>query len=65
MEQYFKARIKVAYEDKKGNEKWRGEVYIVSGVNPTDVETKIHKHLTMSDFEIVSISVTKIIDIIK
>ncbi len=65
MEQYFKCKVKVAFEDAKGNEKWRGEEYIVSAVNPTDVESKITAHLSMADFEVISISVTKIIDIVK
>jgi len=65
MNQYYKCRVKVSFEDKKGNEKWRGEEYIVSAVNPTDVEAKIVEHLKGYDMEIVSISVTKIIDIVK
>lgn len=65
MNQYYKARIKIEWENDKGQVKYRGEEYIVYALNPTDVETKITEHLKGSDFEIVSISVTKIIDIIK
>ena len=65
MNQYFRCKVKVAFEDAKGNEKWRGEEYIVSAVNPTDVESKVMESLKGYDIEIVSISVTKIIDIIK
>jgi len=64
MNQYFRCKVKVEFETEKGQVKYRGEEYIVSAVNPTDVESKIVEHLKGSDFEIVSISVTKIVDII-
>lgn len=64
MNQYFRCKVKVEWEDDKGKVKYRGEEYIVNALTPTDVESKIHEHLKGSDFEIVSISVTKIIDII-
>lgn len=64
MNQYFKCRIKIEWEDDKGKVKYRGEEYIVNALNPTDVEAKITEHLKGSDFEIVSISVTKIMGII-
>ena len=64
MNVYFKCAVKAEWEDDKGKVKYRREDYIVSAINPTDVETKMNEHLRGSDFEIVSISVTKIIDII-
>lgn len=64
MNQYFKCAVKVEWETEKGQVKYRREDYIVNALNPTDVEAKINKHLTGSDFEIVAIAVTKIIDII-
>jgi hypothetical protein len=64
MNQFFKCRVKVEWENDKGQVKYRGEDYIVNGLNPTDVEARVTAHMAGSDFEIVSISVTKIIDII-
>ncbi len=65
MEVYFKCAIKIEFETEKGKIKYRREDYIVSAVSPTDVETKITEHLKGYDFEIISIVVTKIIDIVK
>jgi len=64
MNQYFKAIAKIEFEDNKGRIKYRKEDYIVNALNPTDVEAKLTEHLKGSDFEIVSISVTKIVDIL-
>jgi hypothetical protein len=64
MNQYFKCVIKIEFEAENGKVKYRREDYIVNALNPTDVEAKITEHLKGSDFEIISISVTKIIDII-
>ena len=64
MNQYFKCAVKVEWETEKGQVKYRREDYIVNALNPTDVEAKITEHLKGSDFEIVAIAVTKIIDII-
>jgi hypothetical protein len=65
MEQYYKATVKVQFEDKKGNVKFKREAYIVSAISPTDVEAKIAKELSTGDYEIVGINVTNIVDIIK
>jgi len=65
MEQYYKATVKVQFEDKKGNVKFKREAYIVSAISPTDVEAKIAKELNTGDYEIVGINVTNIVDIIK
>jgi len=64
MNQYFKCAVKVEWENDKGQVKYRKEDYIVSGLTPTDVEAKMVEHLKGTDFEIISISVTKIVDII-
>lgn len=65
MNSWFRCKVRVEWENPdNGKVKYRGEEYIVNALNPTDVETKITEHLKGSDFEIVSISVTKIIDII-
>jgi hypothetical protein len=64
---YYKATLRIEYEDAKGKLKKRREEYIVSGVNPTDVEAKVTTYMKGSteDFEISSIVLTKIIDILK
>lgn len=64
MNQYYRASIKVSFEDKKGNMKFKKENYIVFAMSPTDVEEKLTKHLGMSDYEITAISLTNIVDII-
>ena len=65
MDQYYKATVKVQFEDKKGNVKFKREAYIVSALSPTEVEAKIAKELSTGDYEIVGINVTNIVDIIK
>ena len=65
MNQYYKAQIKIQFEDKKGNVRYKKDSYIVSAMTPTDVEAKLAKHLGMEDYEVVSISVTNIVDIIE
>ena len=62
---YYKCTIKTVFEDAKGREKFKKENYIVSAVSPTDVETKMAKHLEMTDYEIVAINLLNIIEIIK
>jgi len=64
MNQYYRCKVKIEYENDKGKVKYRGEEYIVNALNPTDVESRITEHLKGTDFEIVNISVTKIVDII-
>ena len=65
MENYFRVVVKVDFEDRKGRTKKRSENYIVSAITPTEVEVKMTEYLKGSDFEIVTIAVTKILDIIK
>jgi len=64
MNQYFRCKVKVEWENVKGQVKYRGEEFIVNAINPTEVETLMTEHLKGADFEIVNISVTKIVDII-
>ena len=65
MDQYFRCVVKVEWENDKGQVKYKKEPYIVSAMSPTDVEAKMHVHLKGSDFEIMSITVTNIVDIIE
>lgn len=65
MQQYYRATVKMQYEDKKGNVKFKKENYIVYAMTPTDVEAKLSKHLGVEDYEIIGINTTNIIDIIK
>jgi len=64
MNSYYKVSVKVSYEDKKGNMKFKKENYIVLAISPTDVEEKLAKHLGMDDYEITSINLINIVDII-
>jgi hypothetical protein len=62
---YYKVTIKSEFEDSKGRMKTRKDNYIVSAVNPTDVEVKMTKQLSMSDYEITSINLLNIIEVIE
>lgn len=63
--QYYKASVKVAFEDSKGRVKFRKEEYLVNAISPTDVEAKVNKEMEgAGDFEIVSIVLTKIISVL-
>jgi hypothetical protein len=64
METYYKTTVKIAFEDKKGNLKYKSESYIVYAISPTDVETQIAEHLKGEDYEIKNISVSNIVDIL-
>ena len=62
---YFRASVKVEYEDNKGRVKFRKEEYLVSAISPTDVEAKVTKEMQgAGDFEIVTISLTKILAVL-
>lgn len=65
MNQYYKVIVKVETEDDKGKVKYRKEEYIVNATGPTDVESKITQRLEGLDFEIKSINLTAIIEIIE
>jgi len=62
---YYRATIRVSFEDKKGNLKYKKENYIVSAISPTDVEEKLAKHLGTMDYETVGVNITNIVDIVK
>lgn len=65
MNQYYRATIKLSFEDKKGNIKFKKENYLVYAVSPTDVEVKLAKHLGVEDYEIVGINVANITEVVK
>ena len=65
MNQWYRATIKMSYEDKKGNLKYKKENYFVFSISPTDVEAKLAKFLGVSDYEIVGINIANVTDIIK
>ena len=65
MNNYYRATIKMSYEDKKGNVKYKKENYIVYAMTPTEVEVKLAKHLGVEDYEIVGINLVGIVDVIK
>jgi len=62
---YYKAVAKIQYEGAKGKLKSRRDEYIVEGISPTDVEAKVTKELEGYDFEIASITQTKIVGILR
>ena len=70
MKQYFKVTLKVEKEseDSKGRPKVKlsREEYLVDAVNPTEAEAKIYKHLegSMETFEVQSITLTKVLEVI-
>ena len=65
MKNYYRATIKMSYEDKNGNLKYKKENYIVDAMSPTDVEAKMSKHLGTEDYEILGINLTNIVEIIE
>ena len=69
MNQYYNVKVKVETEvdTKKGPKiKVITEQYLISAISPTDAEAKMTEHLSglMAEFEVTSIAVTKIIDVI-
>ena len=64
MNTYFKVTVKMSYEDKKGNMKYKKENYLVSAMSPTDVEAKLAKHLGVEDYEVVGINVSNIVEVV-
>ena len=64
MNQYYRATIKLSYEDKKGNMKFKKENYLVFAMSPTDVEAKLAKHLGVEDYEIIGINLANITDVV-
>jgi hypothetical protein len=65
MNTWFKCTVKVETEDAKGRQKFKKENYIVYAMTPTEVEAKMAKQLEATEYEITSISITNIVEIIK
>lgn len=65
MEIYYKCTVKVSFEDKKGNLKFKKENYLVSAISPTDIDAKMAEYLKPTEYEIVGINVSNIMDVIK
>lgn len=71
MKQYFNVTIRVEKEteDAKGRPKVKvvRELYLVDAVNPTEAEAKMHTYLKGSseEFEVVSITLNKVIEVIE
>tara|TARA_R100001443_G_scaffold109628_1_gene121033 strand:+ start:212 stop:409 length:198 start_codon:yes stop_codon:yes gene_type:complete len=63
---YYIAKVKVVVSDNNGKQKKNVEQYLVNAVSVTDAESKIHKDFenTVIDFEVSSVSETKIIKVI-
>ena len=63
---YYIAKVKVLITDQKGKQKKVVEQYLVNGVSVTDVESKVHTEFRngIVDFEVSSVSDTKIIKVI-
>ena len=61
---YFKTVVEVLIEDDKGKVKKIKEQYLVYANTPTDVESKINKHLEGESINIVQIVETKILSVI-
>jgi hypothetical protein len=61
---YFKCSVRIPGEDAKGRIKYRKDEYLVFAISPTDVEAKITKHLQGTDFEVTSIALTKILEVL-
>ena len=63
---YYIAKVKVVVSDNNGKQKKNVEQYLVNAVSVTDAESKIHADFQNSiiDFEVSSVSETKIIKVI-
>lgn len=63
---YYKAIVTIKTMDQKGREKKQNEEYLVSAVSVTDAEVKVHNQFknTTVDFEVKSVSQTRIIEVL-
>jgi hypothetical protein len=63
---YYSAKVNIITVDSKGREKKQVEEYLVNAVSVTDAETKVHEQFknTTIDFEVKSVSQTKIVEIL-
>ncbi len=62
---YYRVVVKTEYESKDGKTKVKKDNYVIFGVNPTDVEAKMMKHLEVTDMEIISINLMNIVEVIE
>jgi hypothetical protein len=64
--EYYKGKVKIQFENDKGQIKTKNEEYLISATCITDAEAKIHeefKHESL-DWESISITKTKILKVI-
>jgi hypothetical protein len=67
---YYSAKVNIITVDNKGREKKQVEEYLVNAVSVTDAETKVHEQFkaasanTTIDFEVKSVSQTRIIEVL-
>lgn len=63
---YYSAKVNIITVDSKGREKKQVEEYLVNAVSVTDAETKVHEQFknTSIDFEVKSVSQTRIIEVL-
>jgi hypothetical protein len=63
---YYNAKVKVATDGPKGDVKWVTETYLVEAESVTHAEAQVHKDFAQDsvDFEVVSISTSKVIKVI-
>ena len=63
---YYSAKVNIITVDSKGREKKNVEEYLVNAVSVTDAETKVHEQFknTTIDFEVKSVSQTRIIEVL-
>lgn len=60
MEKFYQTKVKVQSVD----DKTRTELYLVKAVSVTDAEAKMTEHLAGEDFQVVSVTETKILEVI-
>lgn len=60
---FYQVVISIEIEDEKGKIKHSKEIHLVDGIDPTDVQKKVIEQMngTMFDWEITSITLSKII----
>jgi len=64
MNQYYKVAVKIEMENDKGKMKYVRQNYLVFAVTPTDAEAKTAEELKGHDFEVTSINLTNIVDVL-
>lgn len=63
---YYRAIVQIVTVDNKGHEKKHSEEYLVKAVSVTDAEVKVNELFknTSIDFNVKSVSQTKIVDVL-